>query len=93
MISGKTKSGFEYTIDKRVLNDWRVLNGLRNITKKDVEPDKLMDSLFTVCEMILGEQLDAFVDYVASQNDGYADFETISSEIFDIFTSNKETKN
>lgn len=95
MVTGKTKSGFKYAIDERVFKDWRLMNWLRKLMNKEKEGDNVesMDYLFNILEFVMGDKMDAYIEHVASKNDGYVDFELVSAEIMEIITSNNESKN
>ena len=45
VITGKTKTGFEYEIDKKILNDYELLEEIDNIGKNPVIIIRLLKRL------------------------------------------------
>lgn len=87
MISGKTKSGFEYSIDSNVMDNMELLDAVAEIDSNPL-------ALSKVLKMVLGdEQRKALYDHLR-QEDGRVPVKAVSEEITDIFTSSgKNGKN
>lgn len=87
MISGKTKSGFEYSIDSNVMDNMELLDAVAEIDGNPL-------ALSKVLKMVLGdEQRKALYDHLR-QEDGRVPVKAVSEEITDIFTSSgKNGKN
>lgn len=86
MLKGKTKSGFEYTIDENSLNDYRLV---KDMAKLEDDPLKIV----SVMERLLGsEQEEALCNHVADA-DGKVDITKITEEFTEIFNNQKEVKN
>lgn len=94
-MTGKTKTGFKYEIDDRVLNDWRFVNALAR-AQGGVDNDDKMDQLRGSLEMVnlmFGKEGEAkLMEHIAKTNDGYVPTEAVMNEIKDIFES-KQVKN
>ena len=58
MIAGKTKTGFEFSIEDAALDDWELLEDLSRIDGGD------LDALIPACRRLLGaEGYDALKEY------------------------------
>ena len=84
MISGKTRTGFEYVIDDNVFDDYEILELMAKVKKNDSL------AIFELIERLLGEeQKDRLKDHV--RVNGRVPMSAINDEIVDIF-SNSEVK-
>ena len=84
MISGKTRTGFEYVIDDNVFDDYEILELMAKVKKNDTL------AIFELIERLLGEeQKDQLKDHV--RVNGRVSMSAINDEIVDIF-SNEEVK-
>lgn len=84
MISGKTRTGFEYVIDDNVFDDYEILELMAKVKKNDPL------AIFELIERLLGEeQKDQLKDHV--RVNGRVSMSAINDEIVDIF-SNEEVK-
>ena len=82
MITGKTKSGFEYEIPETVGDDYEVLEALARLQQKDGG----ILQIVTLIDRVLGsEQRDAFKEHC--RVDGRVSTEKIAEEFFDIFSN------
>lgn len=85
-ITGKTSSGFEYTIPEENLNNYELLEALG-----EMEDNPLL--LSKTVNLLLGkEQANKLKNHVRTES-GVVPTEKISDEIMDIFTNQKEAKN
>lgn len=70
MVEGKTKSGFKFSVNEKIFNDWDFItlaDGLQNgqATMKEI------NSLF---EMVLGaDGFEALKEHIRKKNDGIVD--------------------
>lgn len=85
-MQGTTKSGYQYNIDNRILKDWRFVNALSNAQKSKSEFEKL-EGVLEMAKILFGDTYDAYLEYIASKNDGYCDSDVIMEEIKEIFES------
>lgn len=86
-ITGKTKSGFEYHYDERILSDWSYLNLLKKLVKSEEEVSKVEKFSLTMdmFSIVLGEkQTEKLVEHVRKNNDGYAPFNVLDEEFSEI---------
>ena len=84
MISGKTRTGFEYAIADDVFDDYEILELMGKVKKNDPL------AIFELIERLLGEeQKDQLKDHV--RVNGRVPMSAINDEIVDIF-SNEEVK-
>lgn len=86
MISGKTKSGFKYSVEEERLNNYELLEAIG-----ELEDDPLI--LTKVVDLLLGkEQKKELKNHVRTE-DGLVPTDKLSEEITEIFKSQSETKN
>jgi hypothetical protein len=85
-MQGKTRTGFEYNIDDRILTDWRF-----TIALTKCQNGKGMDQLAGAQEMVslmLGEEgLERMMKHISDNNEGYVPAEAVMAEVQDIFES------
>lgn len=91
-MQGITKSGYKYSIDDRILKDWRFVTAL---TKCQTAKDEFLklDGLQTMAKLLFGDKYEEFMDFIASKNDGYCPSEVVMTEITEIFQSANGSKN
>ena len=86
MITGKTQSGFEYTIDENIGDDYELLELMGKVRNGDPL------AIFELIERVLGkEQHLALKEHC--REDGRVSTAKMNAEIVDIFTASKEIKN
>lgn len=97
MVTGKTKTGFEYGIDERIVKDYRYVRALAKLNKGDnTEKFLAFDQIST---LMLGNKVEDLITHIENLNDGYAPIEAIGAEITEIigaltpknFTSSHES--
>ena len=86
MISGKTQSGFEYTIADNIGDDYELLELMGEVRNGDTL------AIFALIDRVLGrEQHNALKEHC--RVDGRVSTTRMNEEIVDIFTNSKEAKN
>lgn len=86
MIKGKTKSGFEYEISKKRLENYELIEALNEVDEKPL-------LLPMTVNLLLGkEQTNKLKDHLRD-DEGLISTEKLTNEIMDIFQSQKEIKN
>lgn len=87
IVKGKTSSGIQFTLDKRIKDDARLLFWLSRIQRDDLEVMERNNALFSLLELIFGsgEGLNAFLNEVANKHDGVADITSLMNELNDMF--------
>lgn len=86
MIKGKTKSGFEYEILEKRLENYELIEALSEV---DANPLLLPKTV----NLLLGkEQANKLKNYLRDE-DGLVSTEKLSNEIMEIFQNQAETKN
>lgn len=91
MIDGTTKSGFKYSIDERVLDDWRLLKFIALSESKD--PSEQIKGASSLVALLLGDQEDAMIEFVAKKHKGFVPATAITDMITEILTSVQSLKN
>lgn len=84
MVSGTTKSGINFNVDERIVNDTRFL--MYTVEMQSNDPMVQSNALFKLLEFIFGgrEGLLMFQDTVASVHDGICTSELLVEEFTDI---------
>ena len=89
LIHGTTKSGFEYWIDKRVMNDWRFVTLTGKIaTGSDI--DKIV-AVEEALRLLFGDSYGTLLSFIAEKNDGYVPSEKVVEEFVEIIGSTKNS--
>ena len=91
MIEGKTKSGFKFKIDERILSDWRLVDAI-GLSESDDASEQIR-GVRNLVQLVLGDQTDALKKHIADSNDGYVPMEKMTDIITEIITTSKELKN
>lgn len=87
IINGTTKSGFEFSIDKRVLNDWRFITLCGKMSKgTDFER---IEAVEQALRMLFASNYDALIEFIASKNDGFVPSDKLVEEFNEIVMSVK----
>lgn len=82
MVTGKTKTGFEWSVDERVVKDYRYVRALAKLNKGDnTEKFLAFDQIST---LMLGDKVEDLITHIENLNDGYAPIEAIGAEITEI---------
>ena len=90
-MTGKTKSGFKFNIDDRILTDWRFTMALTKA--QNSEGLEQLQGAQQMVALMLGEEGQAkLMEHIAKKNDGYVPAEAVMKEVQDIFES-KTVKN
>ena len=85
VITGKTKTGFEYEIDKKILNDYELLEEIDNIGKNPLIIIRLLKRL------LKEEQLEKLKEHIRNE-EGIVPLDKMEKELIDIFDGIKEIK-
>jgi len=85
VITGKTKTGFEYEIDKKILNDYELLEDIDNIGKTPLIIIKLLKKL------LKEEQLEKLKEHIRNE-EGIVPIDKMEKELIDIFDGINEIK-
>ena len=94
IIEGKTRSGIQFKVDRRIKEDARTLFYIRKLRKYKAETDKdntekaeaAIDAVYSLLEVIFGteEGLMLFMNEVAARHDGVAAPAGLMDELNDI---------
>lgn len=84
MITGTTKSGFNYHIDENILQDYELLEAIAETEKNPIFITK-------VVRMLLGDDTDKLKEHVRDEN-GHVSIEKMNVEITEIFQAQKNLK-
>lgn len=84
MITGTTKSGFNYHIDENILQDYELLEAIAETEKNPIFITK-------VVRILLGDDTDRLKEHVRDEN-GRVSIEKMNVEITEIFEAQKKLK-
>lgn len=85
-MQGKTKTGFEFDIDDRILTDWRFTMALTRC-QNGRGIDQLAGAQDMVSLMLGEDGLDRMMKHISENNEGYVPAEAVMAEVQDIFES------
>jgi len=91
MIDGKTRNGFKFSIDERVLDDWRLLTAIAQSDSKD--PSTQIQGASSLVTLLLGDKEQELMDFIAKKNDGFVPAMAVTETVTEILTTVKELKN
>ena len=91
MINGKTKDGFNFKIDKRILDDWRLLKYIAMSESSD--SSEQIKGASNLVSLLLGDQEQALMEHLQKKHDGFVPASAVTDAITDILTSVNEIKN
>lgn len=86
MITGTTKSGFDFSIDESALNDMELFEALVEVDKGNTL------ALSSVCNRILGAQKAALYDHLRNE-DGRVPMDAVIEAVGEMFAACKSGKN
>lgn len=86
MITGKTKSGFSYKIEKQRLDNYELLEAIGELETNPVAIGKIV-------KLLLGEEQTAQLKNHVRTEDGFVPSEPMTAEITEIFEAQTATKN
>lgn len=82
MVTGKTKTGFEYSIDERVTKSYRYVRALAKLNKGD-SADKFI-AFDEISTLMLGNKVEDLITHVETLHDGYAPLDAIGGEVMEM---------
>lgn len=87
IVTGKTSSGIQFTLDKRIKDDARILFWLSRIQDESLDVMARNKALFSLLGLIFGsdEGLNTFLNEVAAKHEGVADISSLMDELNEMF--------
>lgn len=87
IVKGQTKTGIQFTLDKRIKDDARLLFWLSRLQNESLDWGDRNKALFSLLELIFGtgEGLGTFMNEVAVKHNGIADIKSLMEELNDMF--------
>lgn len=86
MTKGKTKNGFSYEINEKMLKDWEVVTLLDSLSKNKASMAEIND-LFNL--LLSKEGFENLKNFVRDHNDGVVDAMALMEELKDILSNDK----
>ena len=91
MIEGKTKAGYKFSIDERIVDDWRLLSAIALSESAD-QSDQIRGA-HELVSLVLGAKEKDLLDFIAKKNDGFVPANKVVEAITEILTEVRELKN
>ena len=91
MLEGKTKAGFRFSVDERIIDDWRLLSAIA--LSESGDPSDQIRGAKELVSLLLGENEKNLLDFIAKRNDGFVPSSQVTKVISEIITEVKELKN
>ena len=85
MITGKTKSGFEFKLEDNVLDDYELIEALGELDENPLKISKVIDLLF-------GNRKNVVKEFIKRQK-GYVSTKEMSNLITEVFSTVSNGKN
>lgn len=86
MITGKTKTGFVYTISEQRLNNYELIEAIGEVEEYPLAITKVVN-------LLLGKDLAKELKEHIRDDEGFVSSEKLMEEIMDIFQGQSQTKN
>lgn len=91
-MTGKTKSGFKFKVDERMLSDWRFTIAVAK-TQAGTDLQKL-EGVKEMIDLLLGEKgHQDLISHIAKANEGFVPADAIMAEVTEIMEYSKTAKN
>lgn len=91
MLEGKTKTGFRFSVDERIIDDWRLLSAIA--LSESGDPSDQIRGAKELVSLLLGENEKNLLDFIAKRNDGFVPSSQVTKIISEIITEVRELKN
>lgn len=82
MISGKTRTGFEYQVNEKILRDWRIVKLMAKVRTGGDDGDI---AFFELIEKFFGAEQEERLTAHCEDEDGIADLDKMRDELMDVF--------
>lgn len=84
IVTGKTKTGFVFSVNANAMYDMEIVDALAEAEAKD--PIKYLNAVSKICNKVFGKEKQRLYDHVRTE-DGRVPVEAIESEIMDVFNA------
>ena len=85
MITGRTSQGFDFTVDPRILSEWKFVKAIKRSESLD-DGQKLL-GVIDLITMLLGEEQEGKLsEFIAERNDGFASVDNMYAAVVEILT-------
>lgn len=90
-MEGKTKSGYKYKFDERILSDWRLIQAISDSESADASVQ--IKGTTALVDLIFAEDKQRLLDHIAKKNDGFCPVDAVTREVTEIIQSVNALKN
>lgn len=92
MITGKTKTGYEFSIDERIKKDWRFMKIVQKIDGAKSTADSQIEGFCELLGILFEDNGQSLLEHIMSMNDGFVEVDKLALEISDILTYDETVK-
>lgn len=87
MISGKTKSGIEFTLNEKIKDDARFIYYIARVKNESISKEERSEDTMNLLKLIFGsdEGVIGFMDAVAATHEGVCEVTVLMSELNEMF--------
>ena len=87
MISGKTKSGIEFTLNEKIKDDARFIYYIARVKNENISKEERSEDTMNLLKLICGsdEGVIGFMDAVAATHEGVCEVTVLMSELNEMF--------
>lgn len=90
-IKGTTRTGFEFEIDDRIKNDWRLVTNIALAESEDMM--QRVKGTSALVALLLGENEKQLTEHILKNNDGYVPMDAVFNELIDMIKGSDDLKN
>lgn len=91
MVEGKTRSGYKFKIDERVITTWQFVEACKKMASKDL--NEQISGAVDYIDTVLRDLKPSVIAHLEKKNDGFCSTEDLINETADIVNAIKESKN
>lgn len=89
MITGTTSQGYKFSVDERVLKDWKFVKAIRRSESKD-NGQKLLGVTDLIFILLGEDQADRISEEIAKKNNGFSSIDEMYAIVVEILNLCKE---
>lgn len=90
-FKGTTTTGFNYEVNPRIKQDWRVVRAITDIQSKDANVQ--IKSAGMLVSLVLGDAENDLMEHIAGYSEGFVPAKAVYAEISEIIKAIPNSKN
>jgi len=87
----KTKSGFKFTLNEKILTDYRLVDAIA-MTTSEKDAERIVGTT-QIVNLLFGDKKSEYMAHIANKNDGFVPTEVINAELLDLMGEINKLKN